>query len=213
MCALKRPYDKPSDRTTLESLAVAQVISAFEGGLVELVSSSVTELENSMNPQAERREEVADLLQRIPIVARTGPELLRRGREIEALGLRSLDALHLASAESTGCNYFVSCDDQLLASAGRAAGRLNVPGARPPVHGEGSRERGWAMRTTMELLADGWKALVKELGLADALRYKVLFQPGAGEYAKERRELFGHRTMEDWERDLREWEKAQKTAT
>ena len=69
------------------------------------------------------------------------------------------------------------------------------------------------MRTTMELLADGWRALVKELGLADAIRYKVLFQPGRGEYAKERHEVFGHRTMDDWERDLREWEKARKPPT
>ena len=65
MCVLKRPYDKPSDRTTLESLAVAQVVSAFERGRVELISSAA-------------------------------------------------------------CEYFVSCDDQLLASARRAAGRLAV---------------------------------------------------------------------------------------
>ena len=131
MCALKRPYDKPSDRTTLESLAVAHIVSAFEGGRVELASSSVMELENSMNPEAERRDEIADFLGRIRIVARTEPGLLRRGREIEAFGLRPLDALHVASAEGAGCDYFVSCDDQLLASAGRAAGKLNVRALDP----------------------------------------------------------------------------------
>ena len=62
------------------------------------------------------------------------------------------------------------------------------------------------MRTALELLSDGWKALVKELGLGDAYRYKALFQPGRCDYARERKELFGHMTLEDWERELRAWE-------
>jgi hypothetical protein len=62
------------------------------------------------------------------------------------------------------------------------------------------------MRTTLELLSDGWRALVKELGLGDALRYKVLFQPGRGDYTREREELVGHLTLNDWENELREWE-------
>lgn len=63
------------------------------------------------------------------------------------------------------------------------------------------------MRTALELLSDGWKALVKELGLGDAVRYKTLFQPGRGDYAREREELFGHMTLEDWEREIKRWEK------
>jgi len=62
------------------------------------------------------------------------------------------------------------------------------------------------MRTALELLDAGWKALVKELGLADALRYKTLFQPGRGDYAAEREGLFGQMTFEDWERELSAWE-------
>ena len=37
------------------------------------------------------------------------------------------------------------------------------------------------MRTPLELLDDGWKALVDGLGLAGAMRYKALFQLGKGE--------------------------------
>ena len=62
------------------------------------------------------------------------------------------------------------------------------------------------MRTTLELLADGWRALVKELGLGDALRYKALFQPGRGDYAREREQFLGHLTLVEWERELKEWE-------
>jgi hypothetical protein len=62
------------------------------------------------------------------------------------------------------------------------------------------------MRTPLELLDDGWKALVDGLGLADALRYKALFQPGKGDYVREREQLFEHLTMDDWVRDLARWE-------
>lgn len=65
------------------------------------------------------------------------------------------------------------------------------------------------MRTPMELLADDWRALVKELGLADALRYKALFQPGKGDYVREREEFFGQMKMADWEAELSEWESRQ----
>lgn len=62
------------------------------------------------------------------------------------------------------------------------------------------------MRTALELLADGWKALVKELGLADAVRYRALFQPGAGDYVREREKLFGHLSASDWQAELAKWQ-------
>ncbi len=62
------------------------------------------------------------------------------------------------------------------------------------------------MRTTLELLVDGWRALVKELGLGEALRYQALFQPGRGDYAREREQFLGHLTPKDLEREIKEWE-------
>ncbi len=53
------------------------------------------------------------------------------------------------------------------------------------------------MRTTQQLLSDGWRALTRELGLADALRYKILFQPGSGDYAREREALFDGKSLEE----------------
>jgi hypothetical protein len=58
------------------------------------------------------------------------------------------------------------------------------------------------MRTTLDLLVDGWRALVKELGLGEALRYQALFQPGRGDYAREREQFLG----QDLEREIKEWE-------
>ena len=40
--------------------------------------------------------------------------MYNRALELEAAGLKPLDALHLAAAEAAGATHFVSCDDRLL---------------------------------------------------------------------------------------------------
>ena len=43
-------------------------------------------------------------------------------------------------------------------------------------------------RTASQLAADGFAAMVQELGMADAVRYVQLFQQGTGDYTSERHE-------------------------
>ena len=56
-----------------------------------------------------------------------------RARELVALGLRPLDALHVAFAEQARARWFVTCDDELLKVAGRLGDALRTlvvpPGA------------------------------------------------------------------------------------
>lgn len=40
-----------------------------------------------------------------------------RAKELEADGLRGVDAVHVACAEAVGADYFCSCDDRLLRRA------------------------------------------------------------------------------------------------
>jgi hypothetical protein len=54
------------------------------------------------------------------------------------------------------------------------------------------------MRNASELQADAWEALVKGLGVADAVRYRILFEPGRGDYAAERKALFRDMSLDDW---------------
>lgn len=67
------------------------------------------------------------------------------------------------------------------------------------------------MRTTQQLHADAWKALINELGISDAIRYRILFQPGVGDYVAERKALFEHMSLDDWLRELAQWENKNKS--
>jgi predicted nucleic acid-binding protein len=40
--------------------------------------------------------------------------LAKRAQAIEALGIKGLDALHLACAERLKAGYFVTCDDRVI---------------------------------------------------------------------------------------------------
>jgi hypothetical protein len=41
-----------------------------------------------------------------------------------------------------------------------------------------------------EIKTKGWNALVKELGYAGATKFILLYEPGEGNYTKERKRLF-----------------------
>ena len=103
LCALKRPFDAPQeDRVLLEALAVASLLDKVETGKVEAVTSPVLELENSRNPDAERRVAVEDILARLKSPGYAGVGLGARAAELHALGFDPLDALHLAVPSMLG---------------------------------------------------------------------------------------------------------------
>ena len=54
------------------------------------------------------------------------------------------------------------------------------------------------MKNAATLQAEAWKVLVRGLGAADALRYRILFESGGGDYSAEREALFGRMTLDDW---------------
>lgn len=48
-----------------------------------------------------------------------------------------------------------------------------------------------------EIRMEGWKALTERLGPAGAMRFMMQYDPGYGDYTKERQEIFADLTMDD----------------
>ncbi|HVT03740.1 MAG TPA: hypothetical protein VHL58_10255 [Thermoanaerobaculia bacterium] len=44
---------------------------------------------------------------------------------------------------------------------------------------------------------EGWKALTERLGPAGAMRFMMQYDPGHGDYTKERRKIFAELTIDD----------------
>ena len=48
-----------------------------------------------------------------------------------------------------------------------------------------------------EIRMEGWKALTERLGPAGAMRFMMQYDPGYGDYSKERHEIFTNLTMDE----------------
>ena len=48
-----------------------------------------------------------------------------------------------------------------------------------------------------QIRMEGWKALTERLGPAGAMRFMMQYDPGLGDYSKERREIFAALTLDD----------------
>lgn len=99
----------------------------IEAGEVELISSHVLEYENSKNPFPERKKWVNYYLNFAKFVQETNDEIKERALTLKNIGIEPVDALHLASAEVSGADYFLTCDDDIPKKYARLKEkRLNV---------------------------------------------------------------------------------------
>ena len=52
-------------------------------------------------------------------------------------------------------------------------------------------------KSLYQIRMEGWKALTERLGAAGAMRFMMQYDPGHGDYSKERHEIFAPLTLDD----------------
>jgi len=117
-CSLHRPLDdKTQPRIALEAEAILAILALWEAGKLDVVSSEVLMFELDRNPHPQRKAFVSEILTRAALTIELTDGIAERAYELEKRGFKALDALHLASAEKSGLDYFCTCDDRLLKKA------------------------------------------------------------------------------------------------
>lgn len=130
MCALKRPFDDQSQgRISLETHAVVRILSALNSRVVVLCNSAALEFENGLNPNPTRKERIRILLSGFGPARPASEAIFRRASELKGAGIKDIDALHLAFAESQKAEYFITCDDEILRKSNRV--QMHVKMANP----------------------------------------------------------------------------------
>lgn len=112
-------YNRPFDDQTqpkifLETQATILILQMVEIQTIELVSSLVLEYENSRNSNQIRQQTMTRYLAMATQRQFVTPNIKARGEELEQQGLKALDALHIACAEVTESDYFLTCDKRLI---------------------------------------------------------------------------------------------------
>jgi predicted nucleic acid-binding protein len=113
--AYNRPFDDQTQpKIFLESQAVVIILQMVETRMVNLVSSSVLEYENSRNPYPLKQEAMNRYLQMAEARQMVDEAIRQRSEELGHNGLKAVDALHVACAEALRSDYFITCDKRLI---------------------------------------------------------------------------------------------------
>ena len=128
---LNRPFDDQSQaRVRAESEAVTQILEECELGDWQQVSSEMAKIEISAMPNVDRRARVRALLPDEDVLELSA-DIYARAKELETIGLKAADAVHVAAAETLEVDVFLSCDDRLCKLAKRRRAEIKVKVGNP----------------------------------------------------------------------------------
>ena len=113
-CGYNRPFDNQSQmKIRLETEAKLYIQYGIREKKYLLVWSYMLDYENSINPYEEKRNAIALWKEIASDYCRSSNDVLLAGRAIMEYGIRAKDALHIACAIKSGCEYFITTDEKL----------------------------------------------------------------------------------------------------
>ncbi|MCE2415905.1 PIN domain-containing protein [Candidatus Poribacteria bacterium] len=126
-CCLSRFFDDQTQaRVYQETEVIGRIISQVHSGHLYWISSDVLVDEVEQNSDLDQRLQIKDLITNAHQTVSVGTIEILRGKQLETLGFKELDALHLACAESGLADIFLTTDDRLLRGVKRYNSQLSV---------------------------------------------------------------------------------------
>lgn len=114
-CCFNRPFDDQSQiKIRLESEAKLFVQAEIYSKQLELVWSYILDYENEYNPFEERRGSIKNWKNYAAEDIEETEWIINKARTIMNLGIKSKDALHIACAVASKCDYFLTTDERLI---------------------------------------------------------------------------------------------------
>lgn len=116
-CSIQRPLDDKSNiRVLAESEAILNIITFLENGFIKIVSSDILLYEMDFIKNTNRYIFMNNFLSYAKEFIKLNDEIISISSKLIRHSIKSLDALHIATAEYSGCKYFCTTDDKILKS-------------------------------------------------------------------------------------------------
>lgn len=132
VCCLNRPFDdQTQDRIHLEAEAILSILNHSRTAGWSVIGSDVIDFEISKMPDKDKRLMVWILSTVHDAHVRVAAEVEKRALELKKVGLKPLDALHVACAEKAKAEVLLTTDDNLLNRAVRSKRTLKVKVENP----------------------------------------------------------------------------------
>ena len=127
VCCFNRPFDDHAqDRVRLESEAVLTILEHTQSGMWAIIGSEVIDIEISKIPDDDLRCKVNILTGMKQKLITVNNDVEIRAKELEKLGFKSFDALHIACAEKGDADILLTTDDIFLSKALQSRNILKV---------------------------------------------------------------------------------------
>ena len=113
-CCFNRPFDDQTQlKIKLESEAKLYIQSKILSGNFKLVWSYILDVENNRNPDEEVRRSISDWKNLAVTYCKENEQILKYAENLQNLGIKPRDALHVACAVYAESDYFLTTDRRL----------------------------------------------------------------------------------------------------
>lgn len=134
VCCLCRPFDEHSqNKVSLESEAVLAIIDHGQINSWILLTSEVADIEISRINDSDKRQRVQLLFRLLYPIVVVDDGIEKRAVELEKMGFKAFDALHIACAEKGKADVFLTTDDRLLKRVFQNKGKLKIQFKNPVI--------------------------------------------------------------------------------
>src|SRR4030042_2958815 len=115
LCVYNRPFDyQGQERVALETGAFIYILEKVEKGSHVLVASEALLFENNKSLDEQRKTRIASYFSLAREFVGADFSDMERVNVLKELGFPDIDALHVALAEKSRADYFVTCDDDII---------------------------------------------------------------------------------------------------
>ena len=115
LCCFNRPFDDQSQLIIrLQTEAKLAIQEDIQNGLRSLVWSAILDLENSANPDPQRREAISAWFTLAAIDIEATSVVEQTAESLTKIGLKAMDALHVASALEGQADFFLTTDRAVI---------------------------------------------------------------------------------------------------
>ncbi len=115
ICCFNRPFDSQVELLVrLQTEAKLHVQEKIREGSLTLVWSAMMDIENIANPDLNRKSAIADWRQIAIADVAISPQVEALAETLVRLGVKPMDALHVACAIEARADYFLTTDKALL---------------------------------------------------------------------------------------------------
>lgn len=127
-CCYSRPFDDlTQEKNNLEAQAIKAIINKYYNNEFKIYTSDVLLFEINKIKDGIKRKKVLEVYKKLKLTnIKTSDEIIKRAYEIRKYNIKDMDSLHIAYAEKSNIDYFITTDKLLINSSKRAKVKIKV---------------------------------------------------------------------------------------